>query len=336
MRRLLATLLTGLLALAGCSTTATAPTSSAPSRTTAAAAAPTAVIGLTYIPTIQFSPFYVADQKKLFTTPVKLRHHGASEGLFTALATGDEQFVVAGGDELLQARAEGIDLVAVASYYRRYPVRVIVPTDSAITGLADLKGRKIGVPGKYGETWYGLTLALASAGLTESDVTVVEIGYTQQAALATKKVDAVMGFVNGDQVAMQLAGFPTRALDLGADVPLVSICLITTRAYATAHPDVVRAVVTGTVQGMAAVVADQPGAVTSSASYVPGLSEASAKATATAVLAATAPLFQAADGTVSGRLDEAQWQRMSERMVAVGLLAKAVPAADAMTNAYVS
>ncbi len=333
MRRLLAALIMSVISLGAC---ATAPAPGPAPATSAKPTGPVPVVGLTYIPSIQFSPFYVADQAQLFATPVKLRHHGASEGLFTALATGDEQFVVAGGDELLQARAEGADLVAVASYYQRYPVRVIVPADSSITTLNDLKAKKIGVPGKYGETWYGLKLALAASGLTESDLTIVDIGYTQQAALATKKVDAVMGFVNGDQVAMQLAGFATRALDLGPDVPLVSICLITTKAYATAHPESVRAVVAGSVAGMSAVVADQAAAVKASESYVPGLSDPTAKATATAVLAATAPLFQDADGKVTGRLDETQWQRMSERMVATGLLAKPIPPSEAMTTAYLS
>ena len=190
MRRLLALVMVCALALTGCASTA--------------ASGPIPVVGLTYIPNIQFSPFYVADQKGLFGRPVKLRHHGASEGLFTALVTGDEQFVVAGGDELLQARAEGVDLVAVASYYRRYPVRIIVPADSTVTTPAQLKGLRIGLPGKYGENWFGLKVALAEAGLTEADVTIVEIGYTQQAALATKRVDAVIGFVNGDEVALDV------------------------------------------------------------------------------------------------------------------------------------
>ncbi|HQE32151.1 MAG TPA: ABC transporter substrate-binding protein [Propionibacteriaceae bacterium] len=335
MRRLLALFITTVLALAACSTAAgpVAPASGSRPGTTAASG-PAPVLGLTYIPNIQFSPFYVADKQGLFGTTVKLRHHGASEGLFTALTTGDEQFVVAGGDELLQARAEGADLVAVASYYRRYPVRIIVPADSPITSAADLKGRTVGVPGRYGETWFGLKLALAGAGLTETDVKVLEIGYTQQAALATQKVDAVMGFVNGDAVAMTLAGFPTRSVELGSDVGLVSICLITTRAYATAHPDTVRAVVRGTVAGMTAVVKDPAAAVTTSEAYVPGLTDPKAKQTATAVLAATTPLFQAADGTVSGRLDQAQWQTMSDRMVTLGLLTKPAPANEAMTNDY--
>ncbi len=106
-------------------------------------------------------------------------------------------------------------------------------------------------------------MALKAAGLTTDDVTVQEIGYTQQAALATKKVDAIVGFVNSEPIQLASAGIPAKVVDLG-NVPLVSIALVTTSAYATAHPDVVKAVVKGTVAGMKSVVDDQAGAFTAS------------------------------------------------------------------------
>ncbi|HET7725125.1 MAG TPA: ABC transporter substrate-binding protein [Propionibacteriaceae bacterium] len=325
-----------LLTLVGCSSAAspgtTTSTASGPAGT--ASTAP-AVIGLTYIPNVQFSPFYVATSSKLYSTPVTLRHHGTSEGLFTAMTTGSEQFVVAGGDEVLQAREQGTDLVAVASYYRSYPVRVIVRGDSPISTIADLKGHTVGIPGKYGESWFGFLMALKGAGLSVNDVTVQEIGYTQQAALATKKVDAIVGFVNSEPIQLQAAGIAAKTIDIG-NVPLVSICLVTTHAYATAHPDVVKAVVKGTVAGMQSVVSDQDQALQASTAYVPGLTDPATAKGAKAVLAATAPLFQNADGTVSGALDAKAWDAMSSAMVGAGLLKAPQAAASAMTDEYMS
>ncbi len=328
MRIRLMALVVILLTVVGCSPVATSATA------TSSASAEPAVIGLTYIPNVQFSPFYLAVQQKLYSTPVTLRHHGTSEGLFTAITTGTEEFVVAGGDEVLQAREQGTDLVAVASYYRKYPVRIIVPGDSTITSIADLKGHTIGIPGKYGESWFGLLLALKGAGLSVNDVTIKEIGYTQQAALATKKVDAIVGFVNSEPIQLQAAGIPAKVIDIGA-VPLVSICLVTTHAYAIAHPDVVKAVVKGTVAGMQGVVANQDAAFQASMAYVPGLSDPTTAKGAKAVLAATVPLFQNADGTVTGTLDVKAWDAMSQAMVDAGLLKAPQPSANAMTNAYV-
>ena len=330
-RRLLAAAVTGLLLLAGC-VPSTTPSVSTPG--TAAPAKPT--IGLTYIPNDQFSPFYLAEADGDFAaagvTPT-LRHHGASEGLFTALAAGQEQFVIAGGDEMLQARSEGLDLVAVAAYYRSYPVVVIVPDNSGIATLADLKGRTIGLPGKFGENWFGLQVALRTAGLTIDDVTIQEIGYTQQAALTTHKVDAIVGFVNNDAVQFGLSGLATRSLPIAeGDVPLVGISLITTAAYAESNPDAVRAVAAGMLAGIRSAATDNERALEVSATYVPGLDQATDAARAT--LAATTKLWVGADGAVDGRLDPEQWAEMADFLAAQGITASRVDPTPAMSNAY--
>lgn len=323
------------LAVTGCATS-TATTPFASTSPTAGLATPT--IGLTYIPNVQFSPFYVAETDGMFTAAgVKptLRHHGASEGLFTALAAGEEQFVIAGGDELLQARSSDLQLVAVSAYYRSYPVVIIVPADSGITTLAGLKGHTIGVPGQYGESWFGLQVALQNAGLAAADVTIQEIGYTQQAALTTKKVDAIVGFSNNDAVQFTQAGFATRSLPIAdGDVPLVGICLITTAAYAKDNPSTVKAVAAGMLAGITSVVADPNRALTVSANYVPGLSVAAAQSAAKATLTATLPLWTGSDGTMNGRLDGALWTSMADFMAAKGLTAAKVDPTPAFSNAY--
>jgi NitT/TauT family transport system substrate-binding protein len=317
------------LALTGCSAAST------PSGT-AGVATPT--IGLTYIPNVQFSPFYVAETDGAYTKAgVKptLRHHGVSEGLFTALVSGSEQFVVAGGDELLQARSQGMDLIAVASYYRTYPVQIIVQNGSSIASLADLKGRTIGLPGKYGESWFALLVALDSAGLTQADVTIKEIGYTQVAALSTGKVDAVVGFSNNDAVQFTLAGTAIRSLAIAnGTVPLVPASLITTTAYAQAHPEVVKAVVAGTLSGISSVVADQTHALAVSANYVPDLNTAAGTKAAQATLSATAKLWTTAAGKVDGTLDVQQWTAMATFMDQKQLTTSRQDPNLAMSNAF--
>ena len=70
-------------------------------------------IGLTYIPNVQFAPVYVADSQGLYNdagiTPT-IRHHGSDEGLFTALLAGQEDVVIASGDEAAVAASQGMDL----------------------------------------------------------------------------------------------------------------------------------------------------------------------------------------------------------------------------------
>ena len=323
----------GVLAtgLVGCSSTPD-PSSTPSARTQT-------TIGLTYIPNVQFAPFYVAVDQGLFMAngvDATLRHHGASEGLFTAIAADQEQFVIAGGDELVQAVSNGVDLVAVAAYFQAYPVVVIVPASSPAQSMGDLKGKKVGVPGRYGESWFGLQVALKNAGLTTEDIQVVEIGYTAQAALSTGKVDAVVGFSNNDSVQFGLAGIATRDITIGDDVPLVSIVLATTRALLDSKPDLVKSVATSMVAGIRAVVDDHEAALTATQTRVPGLSEDAARASALATLEATVPLFTgraaATSDAVTGKLDPASWSAMTTFMDAQGFLTHAVDPATSMTS----
>jgi len=290
-------------------------------------------VGLTYIPNIQFAAFYVADKQGLYPAPaqVTMRHHGAMEGLFTALTTGDEQFVVAGGDEILQARSQGIDIVAVAAYYAKYPARIIVPENSAIKTVADLKGHSIGLPGRFGENWFALLIALDQAGLTENDVNITEIGFTQQAALSTGKVDSVVGFSNSDVLGYATINYPVRVIDPQA--PLVSICLATTGAYARDNPAVVRAVIAGMKQGMAFALNDPAATLEISAGYIPSF-RGDTLETAKKVLPATTALFTGPNGEVSPPLDGPAWTAMGEAMAKVKLIPAGTDAAAAYTNEF--
>ena len=323
------------LGLAGCA--APAAPSGSPSASASATPPTRATIGLSYIPNVQFAPFYVAQAQNLFAgvgASVTLRHHGATEGLFTALTSGNEDFLVAAGSEAMQARAEGVDVIAVAAYYKQFPVQVMVLGNSPIRTLTDLKGRSLGVPGRYGESWLAARVALATAGLTESDVKIVEVGYTQVAALTTKKVDAVVGFRTNELVQLRADGAQPRALPVATGtVPLVSTCLLTSSSYAKAHPEVVRQVVAGTTKAIEATASDQKAAIDISATQIPGWT-ASARSQNEAVLAATVELMALTDGRFQPALDAGQWQAMADFLDRSKLIAKPVPAADAFTNAY--
>ncbi len=331
-RVLTAALLACAIALTGCARTPTDPVT----------ASSKATVGLTYIPDIQFAPFYVAEAQGLFTergVQATLRHHGANEGLFTALMAGEEDFVVAGGDEMVQARAQGMDLVAIAQYYRRYPVVAIVPDASDVRTAADLRGRSVGVPGRYGESWFGLLVLLADAGLTVDDVEIVEIGYTQQVALATGKVEAIIGFSNNDQVQFEASGIPVRAVPLTAsgDVPLVSIVLVTRAETLTSNPGLAKRVADAMVAGIDRTVKQPASAVEASRKHIPTLaSQPGAEAAASRTLTATVALWTSSSGGVSGKLDPDAWAKMTAFMLAKGLISTPVEAAKAMTNDHVS
>ncbi|WP_043497155.1 ABC transporter substrate-binding protein [Georgenia sp. SUBG003] len=330
----------GVLALAACAGQPAGPdatTTTAPGTGTGTAGTTAALtVGLTYTPDIQFAPFYLAAEKGYYEDAgldVTLRHHGANEGLFTAVGGGQEDVVVAGGDEMLQARSQDVPLVDVATLYQEYPVALIVPADSPVRTAADLEGRTVGVPGPFGETYFGLLALLHGAGLTEDDVTVEHIGFTQQAALTAGHVDAVMGFVNNDAVRFAQAGQDVRTIPVTeGEVPLVGIGLGVLDATADERPDDVAAVVEATLRGVRDVVADPQEAVDLSAEYVPDLNRQDQQAAALATLEATVPLYGTGDAV--GSQDAAAWEAMVTLMEDNGLLASAVDPAEAWTDEF--
>lgn len=299
------------------------------------ASLPHLTVGLTYYPDIQFAPFYVADKLGYYKDAgISVSfHHGIETDEFALLATGKEDAIFAGGDEVLEARAaSNLPLVDIATLYQKYPVALIVPADSPIHTLGDLKGHTIGVPGPYGATYTGLLALLHSAHLSTSDVQIQSIGFTQVAALLTHKVDAIMGYSNNEAVQLQAQGFAIRTFNVWDAQPLVSNGIVALESELSKHPAEMRALVSATLRGVQYVIAHPDDAVRISAAYVPGLSGADKQANALKVLQATIPILQGA--AKPGYNDPAAWQAMNTFLTQQQLLKQPVTVTQAYTNAY--
>ena len=289
------------------------------------------VVGLTYTADIQFSPFYVAAEKGYFADEgldVTLRHHGGSEPLLGALQAGDEDVVYAGGDEMMVNRSQGVDVVDVATIYQSYPGELIVPADSPITSLADLRGHSIGVPGEYGETWYTLLALLDEAGLSRDDVDIRTIGFTQQSALMTGKVDAVVGFSNNDAVQFEQAGFGIREIAPAEGTPLVGLGLGAMADTVAGRGDELAGLLRALRRAAADCAADPDGAVDLSARYVTTLTDDEQRARARATLEATNALY----GDDFGAQHDDRWSAMSVFLADKGITAEPVDPAAAHTS----
>jgi NitT/TauT family transport system substrate-binding protein len=315
-----------LLPLSACGASASNGTASLTSLT----------VGLTYVPNIQFAPFYVAKSLGYYRDAgldVTFHHHNAGEDEFSALVAGQEDAIFAGGDEGLQARAHGPALVYIAQIFTTYPVALIVPADSPIHSAADLRGHTIGVPGQYGETYIGLLGLLKGAGLTSSDVHIQSIGFTQVQTLMGHKVDAVMGYLNNEPILFQKQGFKVNTIGVGSAQPLISNGLLAMQSQLQAHPDRIKALVAATLRGLDYTLAHPQDAVNLSKTYVPDLSAAAQAADALTVLQATLPLM-AQTGPKPGYNDPAAWQSMTSFLQSQGQLSGSVDASQAYSNAY--
>ena len=137
--------------------------------------APTALkVGLGYIPSVQFAPFYYAHPQGYYRDAgldVTFQNRNDPE-LITLVGQGALDIGIGDGTSVIPAASQGIPVRYVATIYAKFPNVVFAKASSGIKTAADLKGRKLGTPGKYGSSWIMLQALLASAGLTPDDLTI--------------------------------------------------------------------------------------------------------------------------------------------------------------------
>ncbi|MGP1674449.1 MAG: ABC transporter substrate-binding protein, partial [Candidatus Limnocylindrales bacterium] len=158
------------------------------------------------IPSVQFAPFYLADQAGYYEEAgltVELQNN-IDPDLITLVGQGGDGGLDIGlgdGTSVIPAVSQGIPIKYVATIYGQFPSIVFAKASSGITSAADLKGVKLGIPGRYGSSWIMLQALLASAGLTVDDLDFQPFPeYGQDNALRLGQVDAATGFRNNEPV----------------------------------------------------------------------------------------------------------------------------------------
>ncbi|MEW5828955.1 MAG: ABC transporter substrate-binding protein [Chloroflexota bacterium] len=288
---------------------------------------------LGYIPNIQFAPLYVAVEKGYFAEAgFEVEFDYSFETDAVALVGADElQFAVVSGEQVLLARAQGLPVVYVAAWYQQYPVAVVSKAAEGIATPADLKGKKIGLPGLFGANYIGLEALLFSAGLTDADVTLDSIGFNQVEALATDQEQAVSVYAANEPVQLRAQGFDVSEMRVADYVQLASNGLITNEKTIAEAPDLVRRMAEAILKGLADTIADPDEAYELSRAHVPNLAELD-EAVQKQVLARSIELWQA---DRLGFSDMQAWENMQDTLLKMGLLSAPLELDEAFTNEFV-
>ena len=182
---------------------------------------------LTFIPNIQFAPFYVGIQDGHFAEygfNVTLEHLQEPEVL-DLVAAGHANFGIVSGEQVILARAQARDVVYIFEWFQQYPVGIVAQGHNGlgISEIGDLRGRKVGIPGRFGASYSGLTALLHSAGLTESDIELTEIGFHAPDVYCSKAVTAAVVYINNEPIQITNRALAGECSDLGIpDVFLVA------------------------------------------------------------------------------------------------------------------
>ncbi|MBC7223000.1 MAG: ABC transporter substrate-binding protein [Anaerolineae bacterium] len=328
-QRILALLALAVLAsgmAAGCSVPAPSPTP------TAAPARPVKV-AMGYIPNVQFAPFYVAQSKGYFAQEglEVTFDYGMESDLMKLLGTGELQFVVGSGDQVILARSQGLPVVYVAQWYRRYPVCVVALAEKGIRTPQDLLGKVVGIPGLYGASYVGWKALVHATGLDETRVTLQTIGYTQVASLLEGRVDAAVCYIMNEPIQLREAGHQVDILEVSDYANLVSNGLITNEQTIQQDPDLVAALVRAFLRGLRDTLDDPESAFATCLQYVPeagGENEARQRE----VLRTSVELWRTER---LGASDPSAWQDSVTFMLESGLIAEAPPVEELFTNRFV-
>ena len=324
LKRILLLVLVGALATACSGAAGTGPGSEALTHVK---------LPLGYIPNIQFAPLYVALEKGYFREAgIELEFDYSFETDAVALVGANElQFAIVSGEQVLLARAQGLPVVYVAAWYQQYPVAVVSKVEEKIQMPADLKGKKIGLPGLYGANYIGLEALLFSAGLSDTNVTLDSIGFNQVEALATDQEQAVSVYVANEPVQLRAQGYELNEIRVADHVQLASNGLISNEKTIAENPELVRRVAKALLQGLADTIANPDEAYELSKKHIPNLAEAD-ETVQKEVLARSIELWQAKR---LGFSDAQSWQNMQDTLLKMGLLEEALDLDKAFTNEFV-
>ncbi len=285
---------------------------------------------LGYIPNIQHAPLYVAIEKGYFQEAgfdVSLIYGNEADAV-ALIGAGEQTFAIASGEQVLLARAQGLPVTYVAAWYQHYPVGVAALQGAGIRGPEDLDGASIGIPGLYGASYIGFRALLAAADLTENDVELRSIGFTQVESLATGQVDAAVIYLANEPVVLRSQGYAVDVIRVADYLELVANGLVTNEETLSKDPEMVTAFIGALLHGITDTLADPDAAYEISKAYVENLAEQD-PAVQGEILAESIKLWQTEK---PGYSQPAGWINMQDVLLDMGLLTEPLDLDKAFTN----
>ncbi|MEA5008281.1 aliphatic sulfonate ABC transporter substrate-binding protein [Clostridium tyrobutyricum] len=202
-------------------------------------------INIGYQPGLNHALLIVAKQKGWFKDEfqkdgitVKFQSFVSGPPMIEAFAGNRLDIGQVGDQPAIQARANNIDIKAIALYGSGYLSGLLVPNGSSIKSVKDLKGKKVGVT--IGSTGHILLIKLLeSAGLTTKNINVINLQPPDiKTSLASKNVDAAVTwepFVSNTEI----DGTAHQIAD-GKNLRLDTNLIIARNSFAQRYPDIVK------------------------------------------------------------------------------------------------
>lgn len=249
------------------------------------------------------------------------------------VAVGRTDLAISYEPEVLLAREQGLDVLAVAALVNRPLTSMIWLKKSGIGGVADLRGKTVATAGIPYQDAYLKTI-LARADLTPSDVKTVNVGFGLLPAIVSGRADAMLGgFRNVEGVDLRLRGkdpVVTPVDQLG--VPTYDeLVLVARRQSLDEDPEPIRLFLAALARGTEAAAASPEATTEALLEANPDLDPKLTRAE----VAATLPLLDPPRGERPyGYMDPARWIEFSGWMRDNGQIGSLPAPSAVLSNAY--
>lgn len=288
--------------------------------------------------TAEFAGFYAAEKEGFYADEnldVTLVAGSPEIDPVSELVAGNAEFAIATGDAVVRARAEGEEVKAVASIYRRSPLMVMSMADSGIQKPADLEGKTVGVISTDLDTSYDIQF-VAMLNQTNVDLDSMELVHLEEyygaQDLLSGRMEAASGiFSTNEKAQAELEGHEVNSIfysDYG--VYVYANPIITTDSFIQENPDVVQRFVNATIRGYQFTLENPDQALAVTLEYDESLDPEVQAAT----IQAQTPLIDTGDATV-GMMDESVWASTQEILLNQEILQESVDISTVYTNEFV-
>jgi putative hydroxymethylpyrimidine transport system substrate-binding protein len=251
------------------------------------------------------------------------------------VAQGHAEFGISYNTDTLLAQAHGLPVVAIAAIMQHPLNTIITLKSSGITRPRQLMGKTVGIYGLPSD-YADLHTVVAADGGDPAKVHTVTVSYDLVQGLEGKKVDAIIGvYWSWEGLLLRQQGFAINELRLNQwGVPdYYELVIVTGRAFAAAHPEVVRAFLAATSEGYRAAMAHPAAAASDLIRLNPKAGLSKQQAVIAQSVELLAPTMRDPRGSW-GWESPARWQAYATWMAAHQVLKAPLNTRSLMTNAY--
>ena len=280
---------------------------------------------------------YVADQRGYFSDEgldVTLRVPPDPAAPIKQVAAGRVDLAISYEPEVVLARAQGIDVVAVAALVNGPLTSLISLPAAGIDGPADLEGKTVVDAGIPYQSAY-LETILGDAGVDPDSVEEVNVGFNLIPPLLADRADAMLGgFLNVEGVQLEAEGEDPRVVPVDQlGVPTYDeLVLVADGERVREDPEQIEAFIAALARGTDAAIAD-PAAATDA---IVAAGERLDPELTRKQIDATLPLLAPKSGKPYGYMDAERWQAFADYLAAEGQIDQAPSADELLTNDLLS